>query len=60
MIERPGPSKHFSTWKDCCRCQQRLQILRTFDNYLSGKVPQNGTEHIKNVNKNVLTENDQN
>ena len=28
MIERPGPSKHLSTWKDCYRCQKRLQILR--------------------------------
>ena len=28
MIERPGPSKHLSTLKDCYRCQQRLQILR--------------------------------
>ena len=28
MIERPVPSKHFSTLKDRYRCQQRLQILR--------------------------------
>ena len=28
MIERPGPSKHLSTLKDCYRCQQRFQILR--------------------------------
>ena len=27
MIERPGPSKHLSTLKDCCQCQQILQIL---------------------------------
>ena len=28
MIERPGPSKHLSTLKDCYRYQQRFQILR--------------------------------
>ena len=27
MIERPGPSKHLSTLKDCYQWQQRLQIL---------------------------------
>ena len=27
MIERPGPSKHLLTLKDCYWCQQRLQIL---------------------------------
>ena len=27
MIERPGPSKHLSTSKDCYRCQKRFQIL---------------------------------
>ena len=28
MIERPGPSKDLSTWKDCYGCQQRLEIPR--------------------------------
>ena len=36
MIERPGPSKHLSTLKDCYRCQQRFQITEN--------TPRNQTE----------------